>query len=190
MLIIEVPHRVFEDGGVAVTQLVILLYEFLLVLLVTLGGVLLRLEETGQLACLVNLCKGTLAEQSAFYLVVREFLVALDDYLVNLHLLFLVYKDVENHLVLGCHIIALCYLDISVLITLVVEIFLCQYLGTVNHVRRNLRAFQQTQFLLHILALTLLQTDVVDGAHARTECEVEMQVSLVANDGVGTYGNL
>ena len=55
MLIIEVPHRVFEDGGVAVTQLVILLYEFLLVLLVTLGGVLLRLEETGQLACLVNL---------------------------------------------------------------------------------------------------------------------------------------
>ena len=69
---------------------------------------------------------------------------------------------VEDYVVLLRHVVALHHLDVRVLESLVVEVFLGKNLGTVNHVRCNLSALEESEFLLHVGALRLLQTNVVD----------------------------
>ena len=64
--------------------------------------------------------------------------VAVEDNLTNLHLLLLVDINVEDDLVLAGNIITLYDIDFGVLIAFVIEVFLGQNLGTVNHVGRNL----------------------------------------------------
>ena len=64
VLLVDVPHGVFEDGGIAEAQLVVFLDEGLLGLVVALGSELLRLEEIGELAGLMDLAEGTLGEQA------------------------------------------------------------------------------------------------------------------------------
>ena len=113
-------------------------------------------------------CQGTFLEQSALDLLVGDLLVAFNGDLMHLHLHLLVNRDVEDHLVLVGHIIALHDVDLSVLVTLVIEVFLGKDLGTVDHVRRNLTALQQAELLLHVLAFAFLQTDIVDVCYTWT----------------------
>ena len=62
VFVVNRPYGVFQDGGVAVAQLVVLLYQGCLSLLIALRGELLGFEEVLQLAGLVNLAEGTLLE--------------------------------------------------------------------------------------------------------------------------------
>ena len=129
--------------------------------------------------------EGTFLEQSALDLLIADLLVTLDSDLVYLHLHLLIDGDIEIHLILVGHIVALHDGNLSILVTLVVEILLGKNLGTVDHVRRNLIALQQTQFLLHVLTLALLQSDIVDIGNTRTDRQVDMQVDLITDERVG-----
>ena len=86
MLLVDSPHRVLDDGGVAVAQFVVLIYQRLLGVFVALGGELLGLEHGGELACLVDLAKGSLLEHATLDLAVGNLFVALKDNLAHLHL--------------------------------------------------------------------------------------------------------
>ena len=190
MLLVEVADAILQNLGVAITILIVFFYEFLLIFLPALRSKLLRLEEGGKLASLVGLGKGTLREESTLDLAVREFLVTVDGNLMNLDLLFLVHDDIQNHLSLVSHVVALVNLDIGILESLVVEILLGENLGTVEHVRGHLCTLHHTQLLLHILTLTLLQAHIVDVRDTRAHSQIDVQIELLANDGVGSDSNL
>ena len=72
------------------------------------------------------------------------------------------YYHIKDYLSLVSHVITLVNLDVGILETLVVEVFLGKNLGTVQHVRSNLRTLHHTEFLLHVFTFALLQTDVID----------------------------
>ena len=168
MLVVDVPDRVGNDHGVTISILVILVYKFLLVRLPAFRRKLLGLEERTESACLVRLRESSLLEQTALYLGVGKSVVAFDEYLAHLHLLLLVDDDVEDNLVFLRYVVALHNLDVGVLESLVVEVFLGKNLRAVNHVRCNLCALEQSEFLLHIGTFRLLQSYVVDGGDTRS----------------------
>ena len=184
------PHRIFHDNGIAITQLVVFVDEVILVGLVALGRVLLRLEDIAELSGLVGLRQGSLGEERTFYAFVRQVVVAVDDDIADFNLFLLVDGHVEDHIVLLARVIALHDRDVGILIAFIVEVFLCQDLGAVDHVGRNLVAFQQTQLLLHVLTLRLLQSNIVDVAHSGAHRQVDMQIHLVANQRVGCDGHV
>ncbi len=105
--------------------------------------------------------------------------------MTHLHLLLLVNDNVKDDLVLVGEVIFLVYLDIGILVAFVVEIFLSKDFSTVDHVRRDLSTFKDTELLLHILTLRLLQTIVVDRRYTRPWLEGDMQIDLIAHDRVG-----
>ena len=82
----------------------------------------------------------------------------------HFHLRLLVDIDVENHLILVGYVVALQNLYLGVLVALLVEVSLCQCLGAVQDVRRDVAALHNTKLRLQVFALRLLQTIVVDGA--------------------------
>ena len=183
--VVDVPHRVAHDVCVAVAQLVVLVDELLLVVLPAFGRVfLLELQERSHLARLVSLLEYTFLYYITLYLACGERLVALDEDVAHLHLLLFVDDDVENHLVLVSHVVALHDLYVGVLEALLVEVFLCENLRAVYHVRCNLCALEQSELLLHVRTLRLLQSDVVDGRHARTHLQMDVQISLVVYERV------
>ena len=81
-------------------------------------------------------------------------------------------------------------IDHCVLVSLLVEILLGKYLGAVDHVRRDLTTFHDTQFRFHVLALGFLDTVVVDGADTGTHAQVDAEVDLGADDRVGGDAHL
>ena len=133
----------------------------------------------------MGLGKGTLVEESSLDSEVAQILVSLDVDMPHLDLVLLVDDDVEDDLVLTGDVGTLLNLDIRILVTLVVEVFLSQDLCTVDHVWRDLSALQDTEFLLHILFLALLQSHVVDGGDTRTRLQRDMQIDFITHDRVG-----
>ena len=107
--------------------------------------------------------KGTLAKHGSLNLLIAQLVVAINDDRAHLHFLLLIYIDIKDNLILCCNIVTLTDKDLSILITLVFKVLLCKYLSTVKHIRRNLSTLQKTEFLLHILTFSLLQTIIVDG---------------------------
>ena len=185
VLVVDVPHAVADDGSVAVAILVILFDELLLVGLPALGCKLLRLEERSERSYLMGLCEGALLEQSALYLAVFQRFVAFDVDLADLHLLLFVDDYIKDNLVLVCHVVALTNLDVGVLEALVVEIFLGKNLRAVNHVRCDLSALQEAQFLLHVGAFRFFQAHIIDCRHTRSHAQMNVEKHLVADDRVG-----
>ena len=185
VVIVVVADGIFNDACIAETEFVVLVNQCLFGLTVTLVGKLFRLEEVRELSCLVDLSKGTLAEKRTLDFTVLQLIVTFEDELVNLHLLLLVNLHVENHLIGLFRVVALGNFYLGVLIAFLVEISLCQDLRTVDHVRSDLTASHDTQFSLHILALSLLDADIVDATDAWTHAEVYAEVDLAAHDGVG-----
>ena len=174
MLLVVVPNAVGQDGGITVTIFIVFLYQILLVFLPPFRGKLLRLEDIGKLTCLMGLGEGSLAEHSTLDFRIRQVVIALDDNVAHLHLLFLVDDNIENYLVLVRHIITLVDGNLGIFVTLVVEIALGQDFGTVEDVWRHLPTLDDTQFLLHILTLRLLQTDIVDSRDTRTYRQLDV----------------
>ena len=185
VLVVLAPDRVLDDGSIAETQLVVFLQQLLLGLFETFGGVLLGLEEIGELACLMNLAKGALGEEATLDLAVRQLLVAFEDNVANLHLLFLVDIDIENHLVLACHVIALTDIDLHILEALVLKVLTSQNLSTVSNILCQRHTLGHTQLRLHVLALALLDAIVVNLADTRTQGQVDAEIDLGIDDGVG-----
>ena len=133
----------------------------------------------------MDLRESTLREQSSLDLLVRQFLITLDDDLVNAHLLFLIHLHIKDHITLLRDVITLGNGNLGILETLIIEISLGQDLRTVNSIRCELTALEQTQLILHILTLTLLQTDIIDVRDTRTHGQVDMQVHMITNQRVG-----
>ena len=187
---IVVPHAVFNDDGIAIAVFVVLANQVLLVGLPTFGRVLLRLKECRELASLVRLCECAFREESSLDLLFAQLLVALDDDIANLHLLLLVHNNVQNHVILLADIVALHDFDIGILESLIVEILLRQHLSAVDCIRMYAHASQQTQLLLHIVALALLQSDIVDSRDAGTSGQRDMQPNAIAYDGIGRNAHI
>ena len=185
VLVVDVPYGVFDDGSVAVAQLVVFLNELLACFLVAFVGKLLCLEQVGQFARLVYLSEGALAEERTFNLLVRQVLVSLDGDAAHLHLVFLVDVYVEDDLVLARHVVALYDVDLGILVSLFVEIAFGQQFRTVNHVGRNLAAHHDAEFSLHIFAFRLLDAAIVNHAYAGTQGQVDAEIDFVAHERVG-----
>ena len=109
---------------------------------------------------------------------------------MDLHLRFLVDIDVEQNLILVFWVLHLYDVDLSVLITLLVEIFLGQDLGSVDDVSCQAHAFHHTEFGLHIFTFRLLDAVITDGADSRTHAQVDTKVNLRTDDRVGCDAHL
>ena len=190
MLLIVVPNRVFENCHIPVSQLIIFIHEILFGSLVPFVGKLLRLQETAQFACLVHLGEHTFPEQSTLDFPGRKILVALDDNMADFHLGLLVHVHIQDYLVVTRHIVTLGNIDFRIFVTLLIKIFLCENLGTVNHIGRNLTSLHDAQLGLHILALAFLEPGIVDGTHSGPLGKMDAEVHLGAHDRVGGDGHL
>ena len=190
MVVINIPHAVLLDSHITVTQFIILVDEVLLGSLVSLIREFLRLEEWIQLSGLIHLGQDTFFEQSTFDFGSLKTLVSLDDDFANFHLVVLVDIYIKYDLVFPHHVISLLNINFCILISLVVEVFLCEDFGTVNHVRCNLASLHDTEFRLHILTFWLLQAVIVYSADTRAQCEVKCEVHCITNDRVGWDSNL
>ena len=185
VLRIDRPHAVFDNHGIAETQFVVFFDEFFLVFLPAVGRELLGFQETAEFTCLVGLRQCTFAQKTTLDFLVAELVVALDDDAAHLHLLFFVDDDVENHVVLLRHIVALHHRDFGILKAFFVEIFLCNQFRTVEHIRVDAHSRRHSEALFQFLFFRLFHADVVDFRHARTTGQRHVQVDAVAHDGIG-----
>ena len=188
MVVVNIPHGVFKDDGIAIAQFVVFVYQCLLGLFVTLGRELLGLEDVAQFAGFVDFSEGTFLDQRALYLARLQFLVAFEDDVAHLHLRLFVDAEVQYHLVLARHVVALGDVDDGIVVSFLVEILLGQNLGAVQHVRCNLRTLHDAQACLHVFTFRFLQTVEVDGRSTRPCGQVDAQVYLRPHDGVGRDG--
>ena len=116
--------------------------------------------------------------------------VAIDDDVSHLYLLLLVHINIEDDLVLVGDVVNLGYRYLGIVEAFVLEVFLGEGLRSVEHVWSYLAAFKQSEFRLHVFSFRFLHSRVVDYRHTRTGGKIEMQEYLVADDGVGGYGDL
>ena len=137
----------------------------------------------------MNLTEGTLADKRTLDLAICEFIVSVEDQLVYAHLILLVDIHVEDNLV-STFLFLLNDVDLGILVTLVIEIFLSQDLGTVNDITRETHAFYHTQLGLHIIALGFLDAMIADVADTGTQTQVDTEVYLITDDRVGCNANL
>ena len=107
MLFVNVSHRVLQNLHVTIAQLIILFYQCLLGLLVSLVSKLLGLEEVIKLSCFVNFAEGTFLEERALDGLGIESCSSAEDDITHLHLILFVDIDIEDYLILASHIIAL-----------------------------------------------------------------------------------
>ena len=184
---IIVPYAVLQDLGIAITQFVVFVDQIFLVFLPAFGSIFFRLEEGGELAGLVGFGKSALGEESALYARVLQVFVAIDDDVSHLLFLFFVDDDVEDHLVFLSHVGPLLNVDDGILESFVVEIFLCQQLGAVEHVGSELAAVEQSELVFQVGLFALLHPHIVDFRHAWPHFERDVQPHFVAHDTVGGY---
>ena len=121
---------------------------------------------------------------------VAEVFIAFNDDMAYLHLRFLVDVDIKDYLILASHIIALHNIYLCILETFLVEIFLCQYLGTVYHVGSDLVALHDTQFGLQVLALRFFDAAIVYLAYTGSQGEMDAEIYLGVYYRVGSDRNL
>ena len=190
VLVVVLGYRVFDDGGIAEAQLVVLVDQCLLGFLIAFVSELLGLEHRIELACFVDLAERTLADQRALDLAVLQLVVALEDQFVDLHLRLLVDVDVEDNLSWMAWIVDLRNVDLGILVSLLVEVSLSQNLGTVDDVTRQTHASHHSQFGLHIVALGLFDAVIDNLANAGTQTQVDAEVYLGSDDRVGSDAHL
>ena len=124
MFVINIPYAVFQDDGIAIAKLVVLVYQILLVFCPTFGRKLLRLQERRELARLVQLSKSTFLEQTAFQFTVGELLITFNNDVAHLHLFLLVYINIKDDLIFVGNIFTLMNSDFGILEAFVFKIFL------------------------------------------------------------------
>ena len=85
------------------------------------------------------------------------------------------------------HVVALGNGDFGILESLVVEVSLSQNLRAVDHVGVQGHAHGHAELVLHVLALRLFQSDVVDGRYFRSWSKIEVQIHLLADERVDSH---
>ena len=189
-LLIMRRHTVFQNHGITISQLVILLYQVFLVFLVLFLYKFLRTEPTAGTSFFIGLLENARNEHRSFYLLGTQSMVSLNRNGVYLHLFFLVDTNIHNGLVRCGHIVSLQNLDFGILVSLFIEILFNQELRTVYHVRSELVVFQQTDAVFQIFTLSLFHTAVIDLRYTRTLCQLDAKVDLVAHHAIRFYRNI
>ncbi len=190
MLGIIVIDTILENHCITITILIVFLNEVFLILLPAVGRELLRLEERREFTGLMGLLESALTEKSTFYLQIGELIIAVNDDTVHALLLLLVDDHIKNYLILLCHIRTLVDFDIGILEALLVEILLCQNLGTAKAIDCHLRAGDKSELILHVLALRFLHSYEVDLRDTGIGLEVEMKIYLIAYKRVSSNGDV
>ena len=126
----------------------------------------------------MDLTEGAFTEERTLDLRVLQFLVTIEIDAVNLHLGFLVDVHIKQHLVLVAWVLHLHDVDLCILITLLIEVFLGQDLRTVYDVTCQTHASHHTEFGLQILALRLLHTVIADGVDAGAHAQMDTEINL------------
>ena len=185
IVLAERHYAVRHDDRITITQFGIFVHQILLGFLVLALYELLATEPAADVLLLVHLLEHAFLDETTLYLLLCQVVVSADVDMMNLHLILLLHIDIQYDLV-GCTgILTLGDVYHSILVALVLIIPGTQNLGTVYGVGRHLHTFEQTQLGLHILTLRLLQTDVVDGRHARTHLQIDVQIDFVCYQRVG-----
>ena len=190
VLVVVGADGVNEDGGIAESQLVVFLDKGLLGFLIAFVGELLRLEEAGEFSRLVDLTEGTFADERSLDLRVLQFLITVEDDTVYLHLGLFVDIHIEQHLVLVTWVLCLQDVDLRVLITLLIEVFLGEDLRTVHNVTGETHALHDTQFRLQVFALSLLHTVIADGVDTGAHAQMDAEIDFRTYDRVGGDADL
>ena len=163
MLGIVSPDAVFYQDGISETQFVVFVEQCLLGFLVTFRRELLGSHETTDCSCFIELLQRTFSEKGILDFAGLQLLVAFDVDMAHFGFLFLVDDNIEYHLVFLGDVLALHDVDLGVVESFVIKVSTSQDLGAVNHVLRNLSAFEDTKLLFQVFTLALLDTNVVDG---------------------------
>ena len=108
---------------------------------------------------------------------------------MHTHLFFLIDDYIQNYLILISDIVSLVNLDVGILKSFVIKIFFGQNFGTINHIRRNLRPFEQAQLGLHIILFRFLQTNIINRGNTRTHLQFNMKISLTADNRIDGDGH-
>ena len=111
----------------------------------------------------MNVLERTFSEQSTLHFCVSQLFVAFDGDVAHFHLLLFIDVDIENDLIFVCDVIALQNLDVRILVSFVIEVFLRQEARPVDDVGSNLSASQQSEFLFQVFPFRFLYAAVVDG---------------------------
>ena len=138
----------------------------------------------------MNLGEAAFLEQAALDFLGRQLLVAFKDNAAHLHLRLLVDAEVEDDLVVARHVVTLGDFYLGILVAFLVEVFLGQNLGAVQHVGSHLTALDDAKARLHLLTVRLLQTVIVDFADSGTGGQMDTEVDFGTHDGVGSNGHL
>ena len=190
MLRVVVPYAVFKYFSITETEFVVFVEQCLLTFFISVGGKLGRLHEACHGSCLTYLSESAFREETSLYLLGLQLLVSLNNDVAHLYLLLLVHIHVQYYVVLVGEIIHLCDSHFRIVESLVVEIVSCKSLCTVYHVRSNLTTFQQSELRLEVFSLRLLHSRIVYHRHTRSCSKIEMEINLVADERVGSHGNL
>ena len=185
MLVVGIPNTIFEDGSIAETQFVIFLNQFFLISSPAFVGKLFSFENVRKFTSLVCLSECPFGQQSAFNFIARQLIITFDDDVSHLHFFFFIDDNIQYNLIFIAHIVSLSHFDVGIFKTFIVEISFSQYFCAVNHVRRNLGPFKQTQFIFHIFAFRLFQSYVVNHRHSGSKSQVHVQENLITNDRIG-----
>ena len=178
------------NDGIAVTQLCIFGNQVFLGLFILAVHKLLASEPAGHASLFMNLLQYAGTYETAFQLLLRKGFVSFNDNLVDLNLALLVHIHIQNDSVWSAGIIARHYVNLRILITFLIEVFLCQNLGTVDHIGCELIILYQTQFLFQVLTLVLLYTVVVDLRNSGARGQLDMQKYGIVSDAVCTDGHI
>ena len=175
MPVIVCGDAVLDYHSITIAVFIIVVYEVVLVFFVFLRLEFLGAKESAKGVHLVQFLQSTTAKHTAFNLLGLDILITIYIYAVYLCLEFLVDVNVKDYVVLFCCIVTLTDSYLTILKALIGKVFLCQNLGSGNHIRSNLRAFEQSELGLHVFALFLfLDADIVYLTYPWTGAKIEM----------------
>ena len=179
MLVVVGHDAVRGDERVAVAPFVIFVDDKALVLLVFLGEKLLGAEQVDQFVDLMGLLHGLLELLDVALLYAGEVDVLYLDLLVAVDIYIHYYRTG------GRHIVLLHNVDGGVLVAFLLKVALDDDLSAVGDVGRYLAAHLEAEALLDVLLLRFFDAVIVDGGYLGARLEGDVEVDLLAHDGVG-----
>ena len=184
MLLIHRNHTIRNDQRISIAQLTIISQQVVLRLLIVRLNKLMLFKPVTHSPPLMNSSQHTLTDERPLELSVLNDRITLHPYLTYDNLAILPNIDRHNHLVRRSRIILLQDLNLSILVSLLIEIPLSQNLRTVDHIRRQLIVLDQPQLRLQILPITLLHPSITYLRDTRARHEFDTQISRIINNRI------
>ena len=117
---------------------------------------------------------------SPFYFPIRQNLVPVYIYLMDLNFLFLIHINIDDHLVLMGQVIGLFYVHLCILKTLFLEMFFDNRRGTIHYIGSYLVSLDQPQAHFQIFPLTFLNPVVIYFRNTRLLFQLYFEPCLIA----------